>query len=60
MRIYYVYDMLNDEQYIMSGTAKQVARKLKTTSKKVRDYCKNKYLINRRYRIEGECDYGSD
>lgn len=54
MRIYYVYDMLNDEQYVMSGTAKQISRKLKTTSKKVRDYCKKKYLIQKRYKIEGD------
>lgn len=65
MRTYCVYDMTNNEQFVMSGTAKQVSRKLKTSSKKVRDYCKKHYLIHRRYKIieenyKGDLCNGSD
>ena len=36
MRIYNVYDTLNNEQYVMSGTANQIARKLDTKPKYIR------------------------
>ena len=54
MRTYVVYDMANNEQYVMSGTAKQMSRQLKTTAKKVRDYANKNYLIYRRYKVIGE------
>ena len=51
MRIYNVYDTLNNEQYVMSGTANQIARKLYTRPKYIREYAKIGYLIHKRYKI---------
>ena len=51
MRIYNVYDTLNNEQYVMSGTANQIARKLYTKPKYIKKKKKIGYLIHKRYKI---------
>ena len=56
MRLYAVYDMNNFGQCIMIDSAKKVARELKCTAKKVRDYSSKRLLINKRYKvIKYEC-----
>ena len=51
MNIYNVYDIKNNEQFVMSGTARQLARKLNTRPKTIREYAKLGFLVQKRYKI---------
>ena len=51
MNINNVYDTLNKEQFVMSGTARQLARKLNTKPKTIREYAKLGFLVQKRYKI---------
>ena len=56
MIIYSVYDDWEDELCVMSGTSRQVARKLKVSRKKITDYARCGYRLFGRYRIVAEND----
>lgn len=51
MNIYNVYDIKNNEQFVISGTARQLARKLNTKPKTIREYAKLGFLVQKRYKI---------
>ena len=51
MRIYLIYDMFDNELFIMRGTARAIAKTLNVDAKKVRDYARTGSLIKRRYRV---------